>query len=404
MNPTRQIYSRQFLVLLVIACALPSCGEAYAIHWGYAHGFIGKAMRDGMDFWAGGALALSGHLAYLYNQAAYQGFLTSLFGKLPYHLWSYPPTYLLLAAGFDWLSPWRAILSFDLWSLALFAAVLRMAGKSWWFVAAMLAAPANLESLLEHQNATLMTTLIGGGLLLLRTNPRLAGILIGVASMKPQLGLVLPLNLLRRSVGAFAYACLAAVLLAIASLHTFGLAAWSGFWHFTRPAMSAVLLTGQPPDFAGGLVSVFATFRFLGVHPALAIQGAVALAAIAGAAFTRSTPVLLILSALASPYLHDYDLLGAALAVALLVEQRQRAGFASGESVLFFIAWAGPGLLPWAAQFAHLTPVVLALLLASAVRSGGLAECDSSQVQPGSPALSAGPSPIPAPPASTAPG
>jgi hypothetical protein len=383
---------------------LPSCGEAYAIFWGYTHGYPGKALRDGMDFWAGGALALSGHVAYLYNPGAYQGFLASLFGKLPYHLWSYPPSYLLLAAGFDWLSPWRAVFAFDVWSLALFAAVLRMAGKSWWFTAAMLAAPANIESLLEHQNATLMTTLIGGGLLLMRANPRLAGILIGVASIKPQLGLVLPLNLVRRSVGAFAYACLAAVLLVVLSLHTFGAAAWAGFWHFTRPAMSAVLLTGKPPEFAGGLLSVFATFRFLGTNPALAVQFTVTLAAIVGAALTRSTPVLLILSALASPYLHDYDLLGAALAVALMFEQRQRAGFAPGESFLFFIAWFGPGLLPWAAQFAHLTPVVLALLLASAMRSGGLAECDSSQVQPGSPALSAGPSPIPAPPASTAPG
>ena len=171
MRPTRQIYGRRFLVLLVIACALPSCGEAYAIFWGYTHGYPGKALRDGMDFWAGGALALSGHVAYLYNPGAYQGFLASLFGKLPYHLWSYPPSYLLLAAGFDWLSPWRAVFAFDVWSLALFAAVLRMAGKSWWFTAAMLAAPANIESLLEHQNATLMTTLIGGGLLLMLRQP-----------------------------------------------------------------------------------------------------------------------------------------------------------------------------------------------------------------------------------------
>jgi hypothetical protein len=168
--------------------------------------------------------------------------------------------------------------------------------------------------------------------------------------------------------------------------------------------MSNVLLTGKPPEFAGGLISVFATFRFLGVHPALIIQGLVTLAAMLAALRARSAAALLLLGALASPYLHDYDLLGAALAVALLVEDRLARGFAPFEAVLFFLAWFFPGLLPWAPQFAHAVPILLLLLLASAARSGGLAPCDSSQAPPGSPALSAGRSPIPAPPESTAPG
>ena len=56
-----------------------------------------------------------------------------------------------------------------------------------------------------------------------------------------------------------------------------------------------------------------------------------------GAARQKSRRATLILGALASPYLHDYDLLGVALAVALLVQDRLRAsGFAPGETVLFF--------------------------------------------------------------------
>ena len=402
-----QFQHRVKLSLLVLFCTLPSLFEGYAILWGQRHGLVGKALRDGLDFWAGGFLLLHNQLPVLFDHTAYQAFLQGQFigYKLPYHLWSYPPTYGLIAAAFAWLSPWHAVLAFDAVSLALLAAMLRFAGKSWWFVASMLLAPAALESAMEHQNAALMTALLGGGLLLLGNRPRVSGVLIGLATIKPQLGLVLPLYLLRRAPIAFMYAALAAAVLAATSLWAFGPAAWAGFINFTSPVMSSVLLTGQPPEFAGGLISVFAMAKpFVGVHGALLAQGAVSLAAVLAGLKTRSVPALLILSALASPYLHDYDLLGAALATALLVEERLQTGFAPGEPVLYFLAWFGPGLLPWAAQYAHLAPVVLLLLLASAWRRGAVAPCDSLPAQPGSPALSAGRSPTPVPPESTAPG
>jgi alpha-1,2-mannosyltransferase len=404
MSLRSQIFTRPKLIALVVLCALPSCAEAYAIAWGQLHGLTGKALRDGLDFWAGGFLALHGDIAMLFDPLAYQSFLAGAYGKLPYHLWSYPPNYLLLAAGFGWLSPWHAVLAFDFCSLLLLAAVLRLSRQSFWLIAAVAASPASLENLLEHQNAALLTALIGGGLLLLRSRPRLGGLLIGLATIKPQLGLILPLFLLRRSPIAFAYAALAALLLAYAALHVFGPAVWTGFLHFTAPVMSNVLLTGQPPDFAGGLISVFALARPLGVHQALLIQGAVTLAAVLAALKIRSPATLLILAALATPYLHDYDLLGVALATALLLQDRLVTGFLPGEPLLYFLAWFGPGLLPWAPQFAHATPILLLLLLASALRRGGLIACDSSQVPPALPVSSAGRSPIPAPQNSTVPG
>jgi hypothetical protein len=396
--------SRSKLVLLALLCLIPSLAEAYAVIWGEAQGMTGKALRDGLDFWAGGTLALHGQVALLFDPVAYNGFLHGIYGKLPMHLWSYPPNYLLVAAGFDRLPPWPAVLAFDAASLALLMAVLRLAGLSGWLVAAVAFSPASFENVLEGQNAALITALIGGGLLLLPSRPRLGGLLVGLASIKPQLGLVLPLYLLRRSPIAFLYAALAACALAAASLAAFGAVAWVGFWQFTRPAMDAVLLTGKPPEFAGGLISVFAAVRFLGVHNALLVQGAVTLAAVVLAARAGDAVPVLILAALASPYLHDYDLLGVTLALALLTQDRLERGFLAGEAALFFCGWFGPGLLPWLPRLAHLTPLVLALLLASAKRRGRLTPCDSLQVPPGSPASSAGRLPIRAAPDSTAPG
>jgi Glycosyltransferase family 87 len=403
MPEKNQALPRLKLILIVALCILPSLAEAAAVIWGGRQGYTGKALRDGLDFWAGGFLYLHHQLPVLFDHTAYQSFLQGMYGHLPYHLWSYPPSYGLIAAAFGWLSPWAAVLSFDALSLAGFAAVLRLAGKSWWFVAAMLLAPATLENALEHQNAALMTALIGGGLLLAQSRSRLGGALIGLASFKPQLGLVLPLYLLRRAPLAFLYAALAAVALAGVSLWAFGPASWVGFFHYTSPIMSNVLLTGQPKDFAGGLISVFATIKPLaGLHAAFAAQGVVTLVCILAALFTRSVPLMLILSTLASPYLHVYDLLGTSLAVALLVEQRLAGdGFRAGEPVLFFLVWFGPGLLPWHPAYAHLAPMVLVLLLASAKWRGAVGACDSSPAQPGSPVSPAGPLPIPVPPGST---
>jgi len=404
MSLLRQIPTRVRLITAVVFCMIPSCFEAFAIAWGEFHGHTGKALRDGLDFWAGGFLALHGQVPMLFNHAAYEAFLVGMYGKLPYHLWSYPPNYLLMASLFDWLSPWHAVILFDVCSLILLGAILRFAKQSGWLIAAVLASPASLENALEHQNAALMTALIGGGVLLLRARPRLSGILIGLATIKPQLGIVLPLFLLRRAPIAAAYAALAAIILATASLFIFGPQAWSGFLHYTSPMMSNVLLTGKPPEFAGGLISTFATFRFLGIHIALLIQGAVTLACVAAALRLRSAAAIIILTALASPYLHDYDLLGAALAVALLTQERLIHGFAPFEAVLFFLIWFGPGLLPWMPQFAHAMPILLVLLLASAARRGGLPACDSFQAPPNSPASSAGLLPIPGHPDSIAPG
>jgi alpha-1,2-mannosyltransferase len=214
--------SRNSLVLAIALLALlPSCMEGYAVIWGARQGFTGRALRDGLDFWAGGFLAWHHRVQIVFDPVAYRGFLNGMFAatgpKLPIHMWSYPPNYLLLTAAFGWLAPWPAILIFDALSLALLIFLLRLARLPGLLVAAVAGSPVALENILEGQNAALMTALIGGGLMLIPSRPRLAGILIGLATIKPQLGLVLPLNLARRSRLGFAFAVLSAAALATAA-------------------------------------------------------------------------------------------------------------------------------------------------------------------------------------------
>lgn len=392
------------LGVVVALALLPCLRDAAAILWGQQQGFTGKALRDGLDFWAGGFLVRHQAVAVLFDPVAYNGFLQGLFGKLPSHLWSYPPSYLLMASAFAGLSAWHSVLVFDAASLLALLLVLRVAGQGWGLVAAVLLSPAAVENLLAGQNAALLTALIGGGVLLLPSRPRLGGVLVGLASMKPQLGLVLPLHLARRAPVAAAYAVLAAVLLMAASLYAFGPGAWQKFFTITSPAMTQVLVTGKPVAFAGGLLSVFAALRPLGLHVAFIGQVVVSLGAVILAARTRNPASVLVLAAFASPYLHAYDLLGVALAVALMVRDRLETGFAPGEMVVLLIGWLAPGLLDWLPGCVAFTPVLLLLLLAISARRGPVVSCDSSPALPGSPVLSAGRLPIPDPPESTAPG
>jgi alpha-1,2-mannosyltransferase len=405
MAPISQRIDRRALTALVAACTLPALLQAGVMLWGVSAGRGGRALRDGVDLWAGGWLAWHGHLAWLFDPAAYHAFLASVLqGTLPYHLWSYPPAYLLFVTPFDWLPPWPATLLFDLTCFAGLGAMLRRAGKSWWFTAAVLASPACLDNLLEHQNGNLCAALMAAPLLMLARRPWQAGALIGLLSFKPQLGLVLPLYLIRRAPRAALAAALSAIALAVLALAVFGPAAYVGFWTVTRPMMSNVLITGFPREFAGGLISVFALIRPLGLHPAFIVQGVATLTAIILAACARSPACVLVLAALATPYLHIYDLTGAAIATALLVEQALATGARRGDALIAFLVWFAPALLPWAPQYAHAVPILLALLLACVWRRGGLGLCDSSPAQPGLPASSAGRSPIPARPACTGPG
>ncbi len=392
MRSKSQIFTTPRLAGLAVLCLVPSLTEAAAVVWGQTHGMTGKALRDGLDFWAGGFLALHGHVAMLFAPVAYNGFLAGMYGaKLPFHLWSYAPNYLLVTMAFDWLPSWPAVLAWDFCSLLLLVLVLRLAGLPRLLVLAVALSPASLENILEGQNAALVTALIGGGVLVLPKRPLLGGALVGLASIKPQMGLVLPFFLLRRYPLAFLAAGVAALGLAGASFLVLGPAAWRGFVDFTEPFMSGVLLTGRPADFAGGLISVFAACRFLGVHVALVCQAVVSLICVAAGVRSKNAVPVLLLTTLACPYLHDYDLLGMTLAVALLIRDRLMAGFGPGESVLYFCAWFGPGVLPWLPQFAHLVPLFLLLLLASTARRGAVQKCDSSLVPPASPGSLAGP-------------
>ncbi len=136
----------------------------------------------------------------LFDFDAYQAAISELFGEpLPFHAWSYPLFSLLLFWPLAQLPYFVALAAWTFGLFAIFAAmtlsrVERSARPL--LLLLLLLAPATLINTVGGQNGFLTACLLVGGILLLDRRPVLAGILFGLLTYKPHLGLVVPFVLL----------------------------------------------------------------------------------------------------------------------------------------------------------------------------------------------------------------
>jgi len=201
-----------------------------------------------------------------------------------------------------------------------------------------------LWNLSVGQTGMLTAALFGGGLVLLRDRPAVAGILFGLLTCKPQFGILVPVALL---CGGHWRTILVAVLTAFAtvvvSAAIFGTAPWVAFFHSLPAASQAMLVDGRV-----GLIklqSVFGVVRVLGGSPELAwaIQGVLVAGLALAVGWLWRRPVgadlkaaaLAIAALLATPYVFIYDLVLLAVPMAFLV----RAGLTRRDSLALAVAF-----------------------------------------------------------------
>ena len=200
--------------------------------------------------------------------------------------------------------------------------------------------PAVLANFLAGQNGFVTAGLIGGGLVLLEEQPVLAGVLIGLLSYKPHLGLLFPLALIAGGYWrAFFTAAITAALMALASWAAFGSDTWHAFFASIGHTSQAFLSQGWA-DFSK-LQTAFGLTRMLGGSEPLAwtSQIVVALAAAgANVVLWRSRADYAIKAAalatgamLATPYLYMYALVVLAVPLAFLFRLGRVRGFLAHE-------------------------------------------------------------------------
>lgn len=161
-----------------LATAMPPIHSDFHAIWSYARVALtdgGRAVYDPAHLWQA-ELAL--------------GRDPTRPAPLPF---AYPPHFLLLIAPLAWLDYAPAYLAWVLVTGALF--VLGVAGLRTRGLLLLLA-PATAAAIIYGQTGLLIAGLLVGALRAVPTRPILAGVLFGLASCKPQLGLLIPVALL----------------------------------------------------------------------------------------------------------------------------------------------------------------------------------------------------------------
>jgi hypothetical protein len=247
-------------------------------------------------------------------------------------------------------------------------------------LATLFFAPATFVNFDIGQNGFLSGALLVGGLRLLGAQPILAGILFGLLSYKPQLGLLIPFALIaaREWRAFFAAAATIAVLFGM-SLLLFGIEPWKAYFDIIMPHQRAVLesdlmFLGTKLLGTGMRPSVFTATRILGASVPIA-YGIAAFSALLSVlavayAFRRTrradlrNPALLTAIFLTSPYIYAYDMtLFAAglIGTAAALGPKPKAY----ELILLAMAWLLPAfVLPLNVKGIPICPLVFAGVLA----------------------------------------
>jgi len=293
---------------------------------------------DFVNVWAAGKLAWQGQPAAAYDWPVHKAMEVMAVGHpfAGYFGWHYPPVFLFVAAVLA-LMPYGA--AYALWVFVTFplylTAVRAVIGDRVGYLLAA-AFPAVLSNFIVGQNGFLSAALLGGSLLVIERRPLLAGLLIGLLSYKPHLGLLFPVVL---AAGGhwrtFFAAAITAALMALVSLAAFGIDTWQAFFASIGHTSQAFLSDGWA-DF-GKLQTTFGLTRMLGGGEPLAwtLQACVALAcALAVSLLWRSRVDIEIKAAalgcgalLATPYLYLYDLVVLAVPLAFLFRLGRARGF-----------------------------------------------------------------------------
>lgn len=332
---------------------------------------------DYLALHAAGELAFRGEALLAYDGAAHYALQQKIAGTgaLDYAGFYYPPHYLLILAP---LGALPYLPAFFVWMAASFGAafaIVRTIVPRRETLLFAIGFPGTLINFAHGQNGFLSTALFGGALVLLDKRPVLSGVLFGLMTYKPHLGVLVPLVLLvtGRWTVILSAAITTAALLAATTL-IFG----TGIW----PAMAAMSAFAQNEVLGTGHIgwhqihSVYAMARNWGAGetPAYMLHAAIALP-IAGltirawsqqGAFEIKAALLVTAALLMTPYGFSYDLTLLGLPIAFLIAHGLKSGFAPYQKSLLALSFVLPVLSePLAANTGfHIVPFALIGLFA----------------------------------------
>lgn len=275
--------------------------------------------RDFVNTWLGAKLALTGNPGAFFGLDAYRHLLADNFGPTyPLHIWSYPPHFLLFTWPWGLLPYMPGYILYSALGLILYVWVVSDGDRRADHLVLLVLAPAVTLNIWTGQNGFLTTALLVGGLIQLDRRPILAGVLFGMLTIKPQLGVLLPLMLLLtgrwRTIGAAAATI--AVLVALSCI-AFGPHVWTAYIDDALPTQRKVTFG----DFAHYMVHMPTAYMNakvagLSTEAAAWIQAVVSALTVAAVTWTfwrprdRDLSNALLITAVftVTPYAFNYDM------------------------------------------------------------------------------------------------
>ncbi len=310
-------------------------------------------LTDHLSLWAAGRLAAEGRPAAAYDWPSHSAAMTEAMGRTPQGQlqFSYPPSFLLVMDPLSRLPFAASFILFGLLTLAplalLAARILDRREAALW----MLATLPTFWNLCVGQTGALAAFLLGAGLFLLPQRPVLAGVMFGLLTFKPHLGVLVPIALLAAGqYRAIFVAAATATGLALASVAVHGIEPWQAFAASLTRFGSFALADGNVTAYklqslfgflrASGLTADASFSKQLGLSLTLAVlvwqvwrqPGAQDLKA----------AILLVCATLATPYVYHYDLIALSLAMAfmlrhaLLPDPSRAEAIAPADMLAFF--------------------------------------------------------------------
>ena len=284
---------------------------------------------DFFGLWSYGRFTLTHPASDIYRAEEIMSFQRLLAPTLPEgfgYPFPYPPTFLLALAPLGALPYAAARAAFLAATFPLFLSAVGMRAPTRLLVAAAALAPVTAVTMAAGQSGFLAAALLVGGLTLAPTRPVAAGVLLGLLTYKPQLGILVPFALAGAGCWrAAAWACMTAATMAAAATAAFGPGIWQAWAGSLAGFVSSVDASGT--GLGRIMPTVSGAMRLLGAGglSTACVQAAstVSMAAIVWAAARRepgrvALTVLPAATFLATPYAFVSDMtfvVAAALAV-----------------------------------------------------------------------------------------
>ena len=336
----------------------------------------GKAFwgRDFVNLWGGGHFLRDGGALDMYDVDAYRAYLSTFFGALKPHNYSYPPVTFPIAELFSFLPYGVALAAWLLGTGALFVWAVRSWWPSEWHSPwlALLTPAALVNVWAGHYGFLVGALFLMGWRRLGERKPVEAGVWFGLMLVKPHLALLVPLVLMiRRQWRAMIAGAATVAVLILATIIAYGLDPWSGW--LIQGGGKQLSLIDAGKSFYGFMSTSAATavLRFSdSMAAALLAQAMLAAVALAGltVAALRRTPIpdLAMLTATATflvlPYAFNYDLMVVTVAALRLWADPESTRGHRAAAILGFIA---PQIGMLVAPLGWpLTPLMLAALFA----------------------------------------